>query len=297
MKRVVNVRTGILVMLLTLIHTLTWAADARLKWQANNDGDLAGYRISYGTAATALTQTLDAGNVTACTVTGLEAGQMYYFALAAYDKANNASAPSAAICGIAGDTQAPTLMAAAALSLTSLRVAFSEALDKKSAEAAANYTISPALAVQSAVLQSDGKSVLLTTASHSAGSAYSLAVKGIKDLGIPRNSLPANSALAYSAPGGATDSDTEPPTITLARLTAATTLSVYFSEPLDPASATALDHYHISSSISVLAATLSSAGNVVQLTTSAHAAGQNYILTVNNVCDRSAQKNPLLPNS
>ncbi|HOT98412.1 MAG TPA: Ig-like domain-containing protein [bacterium] len=297
MKRVVNLRTGILVMLLTLIHTIIWAADARLKWQANSDGDLAGYRIHYGTAANALTQAFDAGNVTACTVTGLETGQLYYFALAAYDKANNTSALTDAISGMAGDTQAPTLMAAAALSPTELRVAFSEALEKTSAEKAANYTISPAVAVQSARLQSDGKSVVLTTTSHTAGTAYLLAVKGVKDLGIPRNVLAAGSTLAYTAPGGTADSDTDPPTITLARLTSPTTLSVYFSEPLDPASATALDHYHISSSVSVLSATLGSAGNVVQLTTSAHAAGQNYILTVNNVCDRSTQKNPLLPNS
>ncbi len=297
MKRVVTLGTGILMMMLTLIHSTSWSADARLKWQANGDGDLAGYRIQYGVAANALTQTIDAGNVTAYTVTGLEAGRLYHFALAAYDHANNASALTAAISGVAGDSQAPTLVAAAALNLTQLRVAFSEALEKSSAEKAAHYTITPAVAVQSASLQSDGKSVVLTTAGHTAGATYTLVVKGVRDLGIPRNALAAGATLGYAAPGGAGDSDTEPPTITLARLTSATTLSVYFSEALDPATATSADHYHISGSIGITSVTLAAAGNMVQLTTSAHAAGQNYILTVNNICDRSAQKNPILPNS
>jgi len=297
MKRVVNVWTGTALLLLTLMNNASWAVDVKLKWQANTEGDLAGYRIHYGTASSSLNQTIDAGNVTAYTVTGLEANRGYYFALSAYDASSNASGRTSEIYGVAGDAQAPTLVAAAAVSPTELRVAFSEALEKKSAETPANYTISPAVNVTGALLQSDGKSVLLTTAAHAAGAAYTLTVKGVKDLGIPRNSLAAGSTLTYTAPGGAADSDAEPPTITLARLTSATSLSVYFSEPLDEASAVALGNYFISNSVTVKSAALTAAGNVVQLTTSPHSAGQNYILTVNNVCDRSARKNPLLPNS
>jgi len=297
MKRVVNVWTGAALLLLTLMNNASWAADVKLKWQANTESDLAGYRIHYGTASASLGQTIDAGNVTAYTVTGLEANRSYYFALSAYDGSNNTSARSPEISGVAGDTQAPSLVAAAATSLTELRVAFSESLEKKSAETIANYTISPAVNITGALLQGDGKSVVLTTAAHTAGSAYTLTVKGVKDLGIPRNALAAGSALSYTAPGGAADSDTEPPTITLARLTSATSLSVYFSEPLDEASAVALSNYFINNSVTILSAALTAAGNVVQLTTSAHTAGQNFILTVNNVCDRSSRKNPLLPNS
>lgn len=280
---------------LTLLISCAQAADVKLMWQANSESDLAGYRVHYGTASGALTQNADAGNVTAWTVTGLESNREYFFALSAYDRSGNESAKSAEISGVPGDSQAPALISAAAASLTELRIAFSEPLDEASAETVANYLITPSVTVNSAVLQNDRQSVLLATSAHTAGTAYTLTVSSVYDRGIPRNMLAANSRVTYRAP--ATDSDNNPPTITLAYLTAPTTLVVQFSEPVDAASAAVIANYHISGNISVAAAAPGVEGNVVTLTTSEHAAGQNYILTVNNILDRSAQKNPVLPNS
>lgn len=59
-------------------------------WSPNTESDLAGYRIHYGTKP----RTYDKRVLTTDTtivITGLTAGQTYYFAVTAYDKANNES--------------------------------------------------------------------------------------------------------------------------------------------------------------------------------------------------------------
>ena len=53
--------------------------------------DLAGYKVHYGTASGSYTTSVDVHKVTTAIVTGLTAGQTYYFAATAYNAANNAS--------------------------------------------------------------------------------------------------------------------------------------------------------------------------------------------------------------
>jgi len=76
-----NVQTG--------TATLQWSAP-----QTNEDGtkltDLAGYKVYYGTALN-LFASIDIGNVNSYQVIGLTKGQMYYFAVSAYDKSGNES--------------------------------------------------------------------------------------------------------------------------------------------------------------------------------------------------------------
>ncbi len=296
MKRAVYGWMMILGLFSSLIYSTAWTADVKLKWQPNSDADLAGYYIHYGTASKTYTQKADAGNVSAWTLTGLEANKEYFFALSAYDALKNESTRSAEISGVPGDTQKPALLAVVAVGQSELRLGFSETLEPFAAETIGNYSITPAVMVNKAFLQSDRKTVVLTTAAHTPGVTYQIAVSGVRDIGIPRNTIAANSAKSYTT-AAVVDSDNTPPTITLARLTAAAGLSVHFSEPLDATSAIQPGNYHINNGITVLAATLSSEGNVVHLTTSEHNAGVNYVLTVNNVRDRSAQRNSILPNS
>lgn len=67
----------------------------RLSWAAVPEPDLAGYQVYYGdrsgtyfgTAATEGASPIDVGNRTSITLTGLENGKLYYFAVAAYDSA------------------------------------------------------------------------------------------------------------------------------------------------------------------------------------------------------------------
>jgi len=64
---------------------------AVLTWGTVEDLDLAGYRVYYGTAPLTYTQSLDVGNDTICTVTGLSSGTRYYFAATAYSTLNDES--------------------------------------------------------------------------------------------------------------------------------------------------------------------------------------------------------------
>ena len=68
-----------------LIASNALAAQATFAWEPNVESELAGYRISYGTASDSYSVHIDVHNVTTYTVTGLTAGQTYYFAVTAYD--------------------------------------------------------------------------------------------------------------------------------------------------------------------------------------------------------------------
>jgi hypothetical protein len=68
-----------------------FAADVTLAWNPNTEEDLFGYRIYYGTASGDYDYTLEVGNQTEYTVTGLEEGLLYYFAATAYDLSWNES--------------------------------------------------------------------------------------------------------------------------------------------------------------------------------------------------------------
>ena len=74
-----------------LIASNAMAAQVTLAWDPNTESDLAGYRVHYGTASGSYTSHTDVHNVTSFTVTGLTAGQTYYFAATAYDTSGNES--------------------------------------------------------------------------------------------------------------------------------------------------------------------------------------------------------------
>ena len=78
-----------------------FAGSATLTWDpptTNADGtpltDLSGYKLYYGTASRSYAQNVNVGNVTTYTVNNLTDGITYYFAVTAYDTANNESSYS-----------------------------------------------------------------------------------------------------------------------------------------------------------------------------------------------------------
>ena len=62
-----------------------------LSWLANDEPDLAGYRIYYGKASRQYDKIIEVGRDTSFKITGLEPGQRYYIALTAVDLAGNES--------------------------------------------------------------------------------------------------------------------------------------------------------------------------------------------------------------
>ncbi|MEE4263248.1 MAG: fibronectin type III domain-containing protein, partial [Desulfobacteraceae bacterium] len=65
-----------------------------LAWDRSQEPNIAGYRVYYGTTSRHYTTMRSAGNNTTCTISNLEPGLTYYFAVTAYDTSGNESAYS-----------------------------------------------------------------------------------------------------------------------------------------------------------------------------------------------------------
>jgi hypothetical protein len=90
---------AVLALLLILVASQAQAASVQLSWNpptSNADGtplnDLAGYIIYYGQSSSNYSTTIDVGDRTTYTLSGLAGGQRYYFAVTAYDTSQNKSA-------------------------------------------------------------------------------------------------------------------------------------------------------------------------------------------------------------
>jgi hypothetical protein len=62
------------------------AAEVTLAWDANTESNLSGYKVYVGDASGVYTRTIDVANITSFTVTRLQRGHVYYFAVTAYDQ-------------------------------------------------------------------------------------------------------------------------------------------------------------------------------------------------------------------
>lgn len=73
--------------------TLDWDAPTT-RADGSALADLAGYRVSYGTAPGSYGTTVDIGNSTTCVIEGLTEGNTYFFVVTSYDSSGNESEPS-----------------------------------------------------------------------------------------------------------------------------------------------------------------------------------------------------------
>jgi len=193
----------------------------------------------------------------------------------------------------AADTAPPQALSATITGRNTVNVLFSEPVASASAQDEANFTISPSVQVVSAALQPDQKTVQLTTENHTSAQAYTLTVRSVNDLANPPNVMPNPATFNYVYQ---TD-DTTPPRIASVRIDSPTRVIAVFSEQLTVSSAQTAGNYRISDGVSVNDARLAANGLEVELTTSAHQYNRDYVLTVNNVRDRSAAGNLIAANS
>lgn len=96
----------------------------------------------------------------------------------------------------------PKLALVMAVNPTSVTVQFDQAVEQTSAETPGNYLIDPAVAVLAAALQTDGRTVLLTTGTLTAGQTYTLYVSNVTDLADPPNVMQPNSAAEFEVSTG-----------------------------------------------------------------------------------------------
>jgi hypothetical protein len=185
------------------------------------------------------------------------------------------------------DTTAPVLLSSTAVNAYTIELLFSEALDRTSAEMAANYSVSSGVVVKTATLDVAAVKVLLATSQQLEGS-YTVTINNVFDAS-GSNRIRGNTASQYAF----ASIDLTKPTITAVSLRGDNMLVVDFSEALSQESAQAIANYRINNSVEVKSAYLTLNNKEVVLGTSAHSAG-SYTLTVNGVTDASSQRNAIV---
>jgi len=193
------------------------------------------------------------------------------------DLANNAISGSntAVFTGI--DSTPPQVVSTATVNDTTVSVSFNELLDAATSQNVANYSVSPSLAVNTAVLQPDGKTVHFTTARQSWQTTYTVTVSAVTD--TSGNVIDGGNNATFSG------TDTSPPEVTSATPVDDTTVDVLFNEPVDSASAQTLTNYSFSPALSVNSAVLQADGQTLRLSTAKQAFNTLYTVTVTGVAD------------
>jgi len=93
------------------MDSLAQAVDVQLAWDASPSPQVTGYQLYYGTGSKQYSVSLDTGTATTAALSGLQAGQKYYFAVLAYDADGDPSPLSNEVSYTvpAGDTAPPTV--------------------------------------------------------------------------------------------------------------------------------------------------------------------------------------------
>ena len=91
-KRKTLLFAALLSVLLLGLPSHAYPEDVIVSWNPNEEPDLAGYRIYYGSASGSHSVMIEVSGTSAYTLTHLEPGQTYYFSATAYDTSGNESA-------------------------------------------------------------------------------------------------------------------------------------------------------------------------------------------------------------
>src|SRR5580704_13766479 len=99
---------GVASLLLGSFSVAQAAQSVSLAWTADTDPTVTGYNVNYGTASGVYTQSVNAGNSTAATVSSLTAGQTYFFVVTAHNAASQNSLASNQVSFAASASPTPT---------------------------------------------------------------------------------------------------------------------------------------------------------------------------------------------
>lgn len=180
------------------------------------------------------------------------------------------------------DSTVPRVVSASPVNDRTVDIIFSEALDAATSQVAENFSITPNLLIENAVLQGDGKTVRLTTAPQGYRASYFVTVNGVKDLA--GNQIASDNTCTFI--GG----DSTPPKVITVVSTSYNTVDVSFSEKLDSVTAQTPANFAINPDLSVKTAVLQPDGTTVRLTTGPQAGGAIYSLTVLGIEDLAGNK-------
>lgn len=268
---------GILIFFIFLSNVILMAGSVTVSWDRNTEADLAGYRVYYGTESRNYSTNIDVGLDTFTVIENLQAGVAYYFAVTAYDTANNESDFSEEASIVLQSSVPPTVVHVEVINRTELSVKFSQPMDAPSVKNISNYKIEPAVAIQSIDLNRDSTQVTLHTAQHHINVSYVLKISHVKSHeGV---SIASTYQINYRF------TDIEPPTVVSVDKVSLKQLVVHFSEALNPYVASQVSNYSITPSVGVLQAKLDSTNQIVTLITNPHQYEKDYELVVANIED------------
>lgn len=91
----------VLLLMSLLCSTSAFAADVNLRWNANSENDLAGYRVYIGSASGSYHSVVRVGKITSLSVSNLQPNERYYFALTALNARGYESGRSSEISAVA----------------------------------------------------------------------------------------------------------------------------------------------------------------------------------------------------
>lgn len=286
-----------------------------LDWDASVDKDTTSYKIYYGTKSVTLDGgqyefSKEVGNVTTYTISGLKNGTTYYFAITAIDGAGNESesysyeASATPKSGVE-DTVAPTVTSAKAVNNTQVRVIFSEPIELPKEDAEKAFSIKKTtdesiLLLSEAIIDdedTEGKTILLTTAPQEEGATYELTV-GIEVEDKAGNPIESGESDTASFSGvldteGQPEApepadDTTPPEIVAADSLSETKIEITFSEAVlvggnDDFQITKMDDP--SQTLEVFTVVLSADKKTATLTTETQEPNEEYEIKIRNVTD------------
>ena len=178
--------------LIILISTsAVYSAQVKLGWDPNpEEEELSGfgYRLYSGTSSNTYDDIIEVGNVAEYTVTGLDSGVTYFFALKAHatgvlDSPFSDELPyTVPETTPTADTTPPTIVSINSTGTPNkLTVLFSEPVEKISATNASNYFVDNGITIYEASLASDLKTVSLITSQHEKEILYTLAINNVED--------------------------------------------------------------------------------------------------------------------
>jgi PKD repeat protein len=104
---------------LFLFNGNSFAGTIKLAWDSSSSSNVGGYKISYGTSSGSYTSTVDAGNNTTYSVSGLQDGAKYFFAVKAYNATKTAESAYSNEINATAPTATATLTADFTASKTS----------------------------------------------------------------------------------------------------------------------------------------------------------------------------------
>ncbi|MBN1155932.1 fibronectin type III domain-containing protein, partial [candidate division KSB1 bacterium] len=277
---------------LILSHEII-GGSVRLNWQANNDADLAGYRLYYGTQSKQYDVSIDVGNSVSYVTRELERGTEYYFSLLAYDLTGNVSEFSAELHVRMPeeyvDITAPEVPQIASATVIDRQVRL--VWNSVSNSDLAGYKVYYGTKLDNYDVVADaGKHTEYVTDNLSEGLVYYFVITSYDTVG---NESDFSAYAAAEIPV----MDIVPPTIYAVDILDSVTVNVLYSEAVDKASAENVSNYRINNGIQVFKVLRDDNTRLVTVTTSEHQKDIEYTLTINNVKDTANNPNVIKANS